>query len=378
MRNNRFIFSLLCGFAVLPVAALAQTVPLTQDAYVVPLISTNFGTATTLQVGGDGAEALVQFDLTALPAAITGSNVAKATLTLFVNSVDVAGTVNVSVANGSWSELTVNGTNTPPVPGAPVGEVQVTSANNYITVDATQAVQDWVNGTSTNDGFIITPQGSVQVEFDSKENVDTSHPATLAITLVNSGPAGPAGATGAQGPAGPAGATGAQGPAGPAGVTGAQGPAGPAGVTGAQGPAGPAGAMGAQGPAGPAGAMGAQGLVGPAGPAGATGAQGPAGPSGPAGTAGIFGTNTLGFHRGTGRTRTCTLGSLLLNASIVYPSNYRPADGSLLPIARNWALFTLIGTNYGGDGKNTFALPNLKAAAPNNTQYLICVEGILP
>ncbi|MGO9058383.1 MAG: DNRLRE domain-containing protein [Candidatus Binataceae bacterium] len=354
MRNNRLIFSLLCGFAVLPVAALAQTVPLTQDAYVVPLSAMNYGTATTLQVGGDGAEALVQFDLTALPAAITGSNVAKATLTLFVNSVDVAGTVNVSVANGSWSELTVNGTNTPPVPGAAVGEVQVTSANNYITVDATQAVQDWVNGTSTNDGFIITPQGSVQVEFDSKENVDTSHPATLAITLVNSGPAGPAGATGAQGPAGPA------------------------GVTGAQGPAGPAGAMGAQGPAGPAGAMGAQGLVGPAGPAGATGPQGPAGPSGPAGTAGIFGTNTLGFHRGTGRTRTCTLGSLLLNASIVYPSNYRPADGSLLPIARNWALFTLIGTNYGGDGKNTFALPNLKAAAPNNTQYLICVEGILP
>lgn len=223
-----------------------------------------------------------------------------------------------------------------------------------MTVDATQAVQDWLNGTSNNDGFIITPLGSVQVEFDSKENTATSHPATLAITLVNSGPMG---ATGAQGPAG---------------ATGAQGPTGPAGATGAQGPAGPTGPMGTQGPAGPAGATGAQG------PAGATGAQGPAGPSGPAGTAGIFGTNNLSFHRGTGRTKTCTLGSLLLNASIVYPSNYRPADGSLLPIAQNSALFKLIGTNYGGDGIKTFALPNLKAAAPNNTQYLICVEGIFP
>jgi hypothetical protein len=208
-----------------------------------------------------------------------------------------------------------------------VGDVPVAVANNYVTGDATQAVQDWVNGTSNNDGFIITPSPGtpgVQVEFDSKENTATSHPATLAITLVNSGPTG---ATGAQGPTGPAGATGAQGPAGPAGETGA---------------------------------------------------QGPAGPSGPAGTAGIFGTNNLSFHRGTGKTKTCSLGSLLLSASIVYPSNYRPADASLLPIAQNLAFFKLIGTNYGGDGRNTFALPNLKAAAPNNTQYLICVEGIFP
>ena len=366
MRNNSLIFSFLCGLAVFPAAALAQTVPLTQDAYVVPANPTNFGTATTLQVGADAAEALVQFDLTGLPAGITGSNVAKATLTLFVDSVSVAGTVKISVANGPWLESAVNGLN-PPVPGAAVGDVPVSVANNYVTVDATQAVQDWVNGPSTNDGFIITPSPAtplVVVEFDSKENTATSHPATLAITLVNSGPTG---ATGAQGPTGPAGATGAQGPAG---ATGSQGPAGPTGAMGTQGPAGPAGAMGAQGPAGPAGATGAH--------AGATGAQGPAGPSGPAGTAGIFGTNNLSFHRGTGRTKTCTLGSLLLNASIVYPSNYRPADGSLLPIAQNWALFKLIGTNYGGDGKITFALPNLKAAAPNNTQYLICVKGIFP
>jgi microcystin-dependent protein len=38
----------------------------------------------------------------------------------------------------------------------------------------------------------------------------------------------------------------------------------------------------------------------------------------------------------------------------------------------------LIGINYGGDGETTFALPNLKSAAPNNTIYLICVTGIFP
>ena len=263
-----------------------------------PAMPRIMGRHTTLHVGGDGAEALVQFDLTALPAAITGSNVAKATLTLFVDSIDNAGTVNISVANGSWLEDGVNGTNAPG-PGATVADnVSISTVDEYVSVDATQAVQDWVNGTSNNDGFIITPSGSVNVEFDSKENIATSHPAMLAITLVNSGPMG---ATGAQGPTGPAGATGAQGPTGPTGATGAQGPAGPAGATGAQGPAGPR-------------ATGAQVRQVPAG---ATGAQGPAGPSGPAGTAGIFGTNNLGFHKGTGRTKTCTLGSLLLNASSV-------------------------------------------------------------
>lgn len=39
-------------------------------------------------------------------------------------------------------------------------------------------------------------------------------------------------------------------------------------------------------------------------------------------------------------------------------------DGRLLPIAENEALFTLIGTTYGGDGQETFALPNLNGRVP--------------
>jgi hypothetical protein len=80
------------------------------------------------------------------------------------------------------------------------------------------------------------------------------------------GPAGPAGATGAQGPIGPAGPTGAAGPQGLPGLTGPQGAVGPSG------PAGPAGAIGLQGPIGP---TGAQGPIGPAGPSGDAGPTGP-------------------------------------------------------------------------------------------------------
>ncbi|MCA8832984.1 tail fiber protein [Hymenobacter sp. BT728] len=41
------------------------------------------------------------------------------------------------------------------------------------------------------------------------------------------------------------------------------------------------------------------------------------------------------------------------------PKGYARCDGQLMPISQNTALFALLGTMYGGDGKSTFALPNL-------------------
>jgi len=195
------------------------------------------------------------------------------------------------------------------------------------------------------------------------------------------GPAGPTGATGA---AGKTGATGAQGPAGP------QGPAGigERGFTGATGPQGPAGSTGPQGPAGPTGAKGATGNTGPAGPAGPTGAQGPAGPQGPAG---INGTNAIpanltALSQGIGTPgtlsgfvfpSTCVLGDLILSTHS-YSQGALPADGRLLSINQNVALFSLLGTNFGGDGIHTFALPNLAYLTPNGLNYSICAYGIFP
>jgi microcystin-dependent protein len=53
----------------------------------------------------------------------------------------------------------------------------------------------------------------------------------------------------------------------------------------------------------------------------------------------------------------------------IFPFNFAPTgwafcDGQLLPISQNTALFSLLGTTYGGDGKSTFALPNLQGNAP--------------
>ena len=41
------------------------------------------------------------------------------------------------------------------------------------------------------------------------------------------------------------------------------------------------------------------------------------------------------------------------------PNGWAPCDGQLLPITQNTALFSILGTTFGGDGKTTFALPNI-------------------
>jgi microcystin-dependent protein len=46
------------------------------------------------------------------------------------------------------------------------------------------------------------------------------------------------------------------------------------------------------------------------------------------------------------------------------PKGWAFCDGQLLPLSQNTALFSLLGTTYGGDGKSTFALPNMQGNAP--------------
>jgi len=71
----------------------------------------------------------------------------------------------------------------------------------------------------------------------------------------------------------------------------------------------------------------------------------------------------------------------------IFPFNFPPTgwawcNGQLLPISQNTALFSLLGTFYGGDGKSTFALPNLQGSAPIHqgqgpglSEYFLGQEG---
>ncbi len=46
------------------------------------------------------------------------------------------------------------------------------------------------------------------------------------------------------------------------------------------------------------------------------------------------------------------------------PKGWALCNGQLMPLSQNTALFSLLGTTYGGDGKSNFALPNLQGSSP--------------
>src|SRR5919112_57377 len=58
------------------------------------------------------------------------------------------------------------------------------------------------------------------------------------------------------------------------------------------------------------------------------------------------------------------VGEIRMFAGNFAPAGWTFCNGQILPISQNTALFSLLGTTYGGDGKSTFALPNMQGNAP--------------
>jgi outer membrane lipoprotein-sorting protein len=252
--------------------------------------------------GNNNQRGFVKFDFSTLPTGTTGNSIANAALRLYVSNVGTAGSFNVQTVNGAWNELIITNANAPTLGSSVVSAIPVATANTFVSVDITTAVKNWLNGVVVNNGLaLVANTSATSFSFDTKENTNTSHAATLEITLI--GPTGPQGPIGPQGPAGPQGLMGLQGPAGatgPAGPAGAKGaigatgpigPTGPIGLTGSTGTTGSTGPQGAIGPAGPQGAVGLTGLTGLTGPQGLTGAIGPQGGIGPTGLIGANGAN---------------------------------------------------------------------------------------
>ena len=72
-----------------------------------------------------------------------------------------------------------------------------------------------------------------------------------------------------------------------------------------------------------------------------------------------------------------------LSEIVILPLTFAPrglefCNSQLLPISQYPALYSLIGTTFGGDGNATFALPDHQDQAPAGSQYFIAMEGIYP
>jgi microcystin-dependent protein len=72
------------------------------------------------------------------------------------------------------------------------------------------------------------------------------------------------------------------------------------------------------------------------------------------------------------------LGQIVLLPYNFSPQSLAPCDGRLLQIMEYKALFTLLGTKFGGDDTTTFALPDYRGLAPKGSQYFIVLAGIFP
>jgi microcystin-dependent protein len=206
---------------------------------------------------------------------------------------------------------------------------------------------------------------------------------------------------GVQGEKGDKGDPGPQGPPGPKGDQGEQGIQGPKGDQGDQGIQGPAGPKGDQGEQGIQGLKGDQGEKGEKGDKGDQGEQGPPGADGADGAGLTNGTipgqlllwqsnswvaalpspqqiiidnmqpyaaiNYVIATEGIFPSRNGSepfLGEIYMFAGNFAPRGYALCDGQLLSIAQNTALFSLLGTTYGGNGQTTFALPDLRGRTP--------------
>ena len=76
------------------------------------------------------------------------------------------------------------------------------------------------------------------------------------------------------------------------------------------------------------------------------------------------------------------IGEVIQFAGNFAPRGWAFAEGQILSISQNTALFSLLGTNYGGDGRTTFALPDLRCMEPdvsgNQMRYIIALVGVYP
>ena len=179
-------------FWLTPQASLAQQGTLTDDTTVMIKNSENHGTDARLRLEagtGDASNVFVKFKLTSsLPAGTTAADISKGTLKLFVGELHTAGSFDLFRVLSPWSEQdkTVN----PTISSSPdaVG-ISVSSENSFVVIDVTPLVKDWLNGVLPNNGFVLVPSAgsTLDAEFDSKEDKDTSHEPRLEMVMAKGG-----------------------------------------------------------------------------------------------------------------------------------------------------------------------------------------------
>lgn len=76
-----------------------------------------------------------------------------------------------------------------------------------------------------------------------------------------------------------------------------------------------------------------------------------------------------------------TIGEIRLFGGNFAPKGWHMCDGTRIDVKQNMALFSVIGTNFGGDGRTYFLLPKIEAirtGTGGRMNYIICIDGPFP
>ena len=154
--HRRFLLGIgLAALSAVGLPAFAVETTLVADAHVNSARpGVNSGAISNLNVGG-GYTALLQFDLSTLPAGTTAAQVSRATLRLYCNRMDTGGLVSVQPVSGAWGEYSVTFATLPSL-GSAAQVLSVSQAGAYVAVDVTALVQGWITAPVTNHGVALT------------------------------------------------------------------------------------------------------------------------------------------------------------------------------------------------------------------------------
>jgi hypothetical protein len=200
-------------FAILTLCSVAPThavdIPPEDDALVYETGANagyNFGAGPNLVVvstTGSRRWSYLRFDPARyLPTGTVAADIKHATLRLYVNSLTTAGSVDVYACPSAWNEGkahwngsggTAAGTNISwnnrPVPtGSPLATFTVSSGENadFVVLDITGLLQDWITNPGSNYGIVLEPNGTVNLAFDSKDTFDTPNRPAIDVVLADS------------------------------------------------------------------------------------------------------------------------------------------------------------------------------------------------
>lgn len=148
---------------------------------------TNYGDYTAMRINQSGGQqTLIRFDA----ATVSGQSVSRATLKLNATSITNDGDISIYAITSSWSETNVTWNLRPPTEAFAAAMAGISSSDTVITVDVTDVVQRWADGSLPDAGLLIltsditrayfvTKEGALSSGFAAEIEVQTGPPASM-------------------------------------------------------------------------------------------------------------------------------------------------------------------------------------------------------